>query len=65
MLCGNKTTNYIFKKIAKSGWFQCAHFSQKTLNRKNHPETVPRYWQIQGDLSYFTDLAVVKNLVHE
>lgn len=29
------------------------------------PETVPRYWQFQGVLSYFTDLAVVKNLVHE
>ena len=28
-------------------------------------ETVPRYWQFQGALSYFTYLAVVKNLVHE
>jgi len=26
---------------------------------------VPRYWQFQGDLLYFTDLAVVKNLVHK
>jgi hypothetical protein len=40
-------------------------FFSKTLNRKKHPETAPRYWQFQGDLSYFTDLAVVKDLVHE
>ena len=39
--------------------------SQKTLNQKKHPETVPTYWQFQGSLLYFTDLAVVKNLVHE
>ena len=38
--------------------------SQKTLNQKK-PETVPTYWQFQGNLLYFTDLAVVKNLVHE
>lgn len=40
-------------------------FFSKNAQSKKHPETVPRYWQFQGVLSYFTDLAVVKNLVHE
>jgi len=40
-------------------------FFSKNAQSKKHLETVPRYWQFQGNLLYFTDLAVVKNLVHE
>lgn len=61
-----QASNAIFNRlqqhyINKPWWI--IRVSKNAQSKK--PETVPRYWQFQGALSYFTYLAVVKNLVHE